>query len=394
MKSTWMMTLYLSSFGLLFSTLVRAQVCELTNASLISSYGFVASEGGTVVTTTSTTGTGTTGATSTGTTGTSSYSNTQIGQLLGGISAGNQFADSGVLAFDGAGDVFATAAPASAAVAKVGTYKVNSDCSITVSLTDAFGTNTTAIQLVGVILGRGAEIDLTSAASVQSQIGTGSTSTPTAGSGTSTTTTTTTSTPSGLVVKLVRLLYQNGCSDSTLKGRYGFVLTPMSVQAVGSTTGTTTGTGTSTGTGTGATGTTTTTGTTDQPSAVLGYIYFDGAGNIVSTLPMTATTSTTSSSSTTGQSSYSALQFTGTYSVNLNCTGTMTISNSSTSSTTGTSTGTSTGSTSTTSNGTQSIALNFVISPPSGSVGGAQTPALSLSYSTADESGSGYALGE
>jgi hypothetical protein len=387
MKSTWIMTLCFSSFGLLVSQIARAQVCEVTDANVTGSYGFIASEGGTVATTsstgTTTTTTGTTGTTGTGTTGaggsapTTSYSNTQIGLLLGGIAAGDQFAYSGVLTFDGSGNIFATSAPTGTAVAQVGTYTVNSDCSITISLMDAFGTNTMATQFAGIIMGHGSEIDLTSATNLQSQAGTGSTSTTTTSTGT--TTTSNTQTGTGLVIKLVRLLYQNGCADSDLKRRYGFVLSPVSMQS-----------------GTNSTAT---------PSALIGYLYFDGAGNIISTAGEATISVSTSSTTGTGQTSstpaqtYSALQFTGTYSVNANCTGTMTISNSSASSTTttGTSTGTTTttGSTGTTtsSNTNQSITVNFVLSPPMPSVG-AQTPVLSFSYFTAAEAGTGYAFGE
>src|ERR1700677_5024123 len=186
MKSTWMITLYLSSFGLLMSQMARAQACD---ASVTGLYGYAASQGGTVSTPTSTTsgttGTGTTGTTGTGTgsSTTTTYSTTQIGLLLGGIAAGDQIAYSGVLSFDGAGSIFASGAPTGTAVAKIGTYAVNSDCSLSVSLMDPFGTITTATQLVGIVLGRGTEIDLMPAANFQS---TGTTTTT--GTGTSTTT--------------------------------------------------------------------------------------------------------------------------------------------------------------------------------------------------------------
>src|ERR1700678_2596013 len=233
MKSTWMITLCLTPLGLFSSSLAQAQFCSVTNATLAGPYGYAASQGGTVATTTSTTGTtGTT--TTTGTTGTgtsttpNTYSGTNIGQLLGGISAGNQFAFSGVWNFDGSGNITATSEPVGTTIERIGTYNVNSDCSLTVSVTDVFGSNTTATQLVGVVLGRGSEIDLTSATNIQSQGGTGSTSGTTTGTGTTTTTTTTSAqTGSGLSIRLVRALYQNGCSVSNLNGLYGFVLNPL-----------------------------------------------------------------------------------------------------------------------------------------------------------------------
>src|ERR1700689_4818995 len=155
MKLDWKTTLWLTSLSVLISPLAQAQFCTLTNASVNGAYGYVASEAGAVVTTTSTTST-----TGTGTT-TSTYSNTAIGQLLNGISAGNQFALGGVLVFDGVGNITATSTPGGTAT-PIGTYNVNSDCWVTVSLQDVFGTNTAKTQLAGVVLGRGSEIDLTS----------------------------------------------------------------------------------------------------------------------------------------------------------------------------------------------------------------------------------------
>src|ERR1700689_78208 len=99
MKLDWKTTLWLTSLSVLISPLAQAQFCTLTNASVNGSYGYVASEAGAVVTTTSTTSTGTT---------TSTYSNTAIGQLLNGISAGNQFALGRVWVFDGVGSINAT----------------------------------------------------------------------------------------------------------------------------------------------------------------------------------------------------------------------------------------------------------------------------------------------
>jgi hypothetical protein len=458
MKSMWMMRLGLSTFGLLFSQLAQAQFCGLTNASLHGTYGYVASEAGTLAATTSGTGTtgttGTSGTSGTGTTGTSStgtgttgsttngYSNTDVGQLLNGITSGNLFGYSGVLVFDGAGSVYATSsAPTSTTtgtsatqasttgspVTQVGTYNVNSDCTVSVSLTDAFGTNTTATNLAGIVLGAGAEIDLTAAASLENT--SSSTSTSTTGStGTSTTTTGTTTTGSGssttssaptgsdLTIRLVRVLYQNGCTVSNLRGLYGFVLNPIAAEnnSIGTTGTTGTGTGT-TGTGTGTTGTgttgtgttgTTTTNTSSVPSIQFGYIDFDGAGQIIA-LPNTGAGSTStafnSGSSSTSNTMFSALQFTGTYSVNPDCSGTMTLSNSSTStasttgtSTTATGTTTTTGSTgsSTSSTTNQSITVNFVITPPVNPQANPQTPGLTLSFTWGDESGSGYALAQ
>ena len=337
MKLDWKKTLWLASLSVLISPLAHAQYCTLTNASVKGAYGYVASQAGAVVTTTS--GTGTTGTT------TSPYSNTALGQLLNGISAGNQFALGGVLVFDGVGSINATSTPGGAET-PVGTYNVNSDCSVTVSLQDVFGTNTATTQLVGVALGGGSEIDLTSAASLK-------------------TTTTTTTSGSGLSIKLVRVLYQYGCSDSNLNGLYGFVLNPTAIQTQTVTTTT------------GATGTTTTTAA--SPSVTIGYLDFDGAGHITTLASSTSSSSSsTSSSSSSSSSTFTSLQYTGTYTVNVDCSGTMTISPASSTTTTGTTS-------------TASLKLNFVITPPA-TPSGNESPGLDLSYSNPAASGSGYAL--
>src|ERR1700722_19959992 len=130
MKPNWKITLWLSSIGVLISPLAQAQFCGLTIASLNGSYGYVASQAGTVPT-----------PVPAGTPATTTYSSTAIGDLLSGISAGHQLALSGVWKFDGVGNVNATSAPGGAAT-HVGAYTVNPDCSVTVSLTDTFGTNT------------------------------------------------------------------------------------------------------------------------------------------------------------------------------------------------------------------------------------------------------------
>ena len=429
MKYHWITMLCFSACSLLLTRSAPAQVCGASNASLIGPYGYVANQTGPESTTSSTGTTGTTGTsgtsgtTGTTTTGMSAYSNTDIGQLLGGIAGGNQFALSGILVFDGAGNIEATSSSttAGAAITRTGTYNVNPDCSISVSLTDAFNTSTTsngsttspaAMQLAGVILGRGEEIDLTSATTLESETRTSTTS---SGSTTGTTSTSTSGTPSGssssgLVIRLVKVLYQNGCSAANLRGLYGFVLNPISAAPQTSTTGTT-----GTTTGTGSTGTTPTTST--APTTVIGYVDFDGNGNIIAmstnnqlsspTAPITGASIPTTAPP---QPTFSALDFTGTYTVNSDCSGTMTISNSanaatnstgSTTTSTTTNTGTTTtGTTATGSSPSQSITVDFVITPATMSAQGtaataynaAGAPGLTLSFSDSTESGWGYAL--
>jgi len=334
MKIDWKLTLYLSSLSVLMSPLAQAQFCGLTNGNLSGTYGYVASEAGTVVVPAS--GTDATGSGTAATIATNTFSTSNLGQLLGGIAAGNQLALGGVLMFDGAGDISAAATSGGSAV-RVGTYTVNSDCSVSVSLTDPFGTATAVTQLAGVVLGRGAEIDLTSSAALGSS-----------GAATSTTTSTTTTTTSGsgLSIKLVRALYQSGCLDSNLLGLYGFVLNPTSIQTTPAA----------------------------EPSAVMGYLVFDGAGHIV---PL-------SSMAGAPAAAFTALQYTGTYAVDSDCSGSMTIGKPAAATAT------------TTAAASSSMTLNFVITPPT-SAGGfafAPAPALDLSFSTADAAGSGYALAQ
>ncbi len=332
MNSRWITIICLGCIVLLPGQVALAQVCHATNSRLNGQFGFVASEAGTVVATTSTPGTVSPV--------TSPYSTTELGTLLGGISAGNQFTLSGVLNFDGVGNIDATSAGTELVV---GTYGVNSDCSISVSLKDAFGATTPAIQLAGVILGTGSEIDLTSVSNVQPP----SVSVPTtAGSAAA---------GSGLTIKLVPVLNRNGCSVASLNGLYGFVLNPIAIQA--STAGT----------------------VAAQPSKVIGYLNFDSAGHIV---PQAAWANMSTSPTT-----FSTLAFTGTYTVNADCSGTMMIGNSSSLAATSAS-------------NTSAISIDFVISPPTiiasaGSTnpnGFSGPPDLNLSFTTSEVAGWGYAI--
>ncbi len=334
MNPRWITTICLGCIGLLPGQVALAQVCHATNSRLNGQYGFVASEAGTVVATTSTPGTVSPI--------TSPYSNTELGNLLGGISAGTQFSLSGVLNFDGVGNIDATSAGTELVV---GTYGVNFDCSISMSLKDAFGATTPAIQLAGVILGTGSEIDLTSVSNVQPPSVSVPTTTGSAAAG------------SGLTIKLVPVLNRNGCSVASLNGLYGFVLNPIAIQA------STAGTGT----------------VAAQPSKVIGYLNFDSAGHVV---PQAAWGNLSTSPTT-----FSTLAFTGTYAVNADCSGTMTISNSPSLSTTSASS-------------TSAISIVFVISPPTITASAGSTnpngfsgpPDLNLSFTSSEVAGWGYAI--
>jgi hypothetical protein len=341
MKISW--TKMVGLGGLCFGSLASAQMCQINNSNIFGSYVYVANQP-TVI---STTGSGTTGTGGTGTSNTG-FSTTTLGMLLSGIASGNQFADSGTIYFDGAGNIDAAPSPGGTLMA-VGTYTINADCSISVSLTDAFGTVTTPVKLVGVILGGGAEIDLTSALNSTGTSGTGTTSGTTVQFG------------SGPVIKLTKVGNRTGCSTGNLQGLYGFVLNTMPVQ------NSTSGTGTGTGTGT--------TTTTNLPSTQIGYITFNGAGGITANPAIPATTTTVTPTSLQPE-----LQFTGTYTVNSDCSGTMTIASGPTSTTSGTST-------------TRSFTINFF----EVSAGGTpfnplpQLSGLALSVSNSNTVGWGYA---
>ncbi|HTR34721.1 MAG TPA: hypothetical protein VMH80_02390 [Bryobacteraceae bacterium] len=173
-------------------------------------------------------------------------------------------------------------------------------------------------------------------------------------------------------------------------------------------------TGTGTGTGTGTTGagsgnTGESSPSTMQPT-ILGEVVFDGAGNIAmpASAPIPSPTPLSAngnSSSNAEPTSLTSLEYTGTYSVNADCSGTMTISSSSaaltpgSSGSSGTSTTTSGGGSSSTA---QSLTISFVISQPaiSGAPGIArvnefvQSPELSLTFSDSSQTGWGYALAQ
>ena len=287
-----------------------------------------------------TTGTGGTGST-TGTT--PPFTSTEVGQLLGGVANAGPFASSGILFLDASGNILASPTAQSGVMTLVGTYNLNSsNCTITVTLKDAFGNNTTAQSLQGVVLRDGSEIDL----GVLQNFTTGTICTvPSTGpcTGTSTTTAVNTLYGSNTLVKLLRQ-QPPSCSASNLGGSYALIGNGNRVATV--TGGTTSGT------------------QTQAPFFTFGLVQFDGNGNMTSQ---------------SGTSSLGYLQFAGTYTVNADCTGTMTLSNATNTSTSGNNGGTGT----TTS--TTGTSVNFVLIQPSASSGG--SPQISFS-----QSGSGQTL--
>jgi hypothetical protein len=244
------------------------------------------------------------------------YSATELGELLNGLANGVPFASSGTIYLNGAGGIVANSS--TGVPTTVGSYVLNSDCSITVTLMDVFGTITTPATLQGIVFDNGAEIDL----GVLKNVNTGTSST-TGSTGTSTTSTTGALYESNVLVHLIRPP-SAACSVSSLVGSY--VLS---------------GTGTGIATVAAAAGSTSST-QTEAPFFWFASVDFDGNGNVIvpSVVP----------------SSLSYLEYTGSYKVNADCTGTMTLSpnTGASSSTTGTSSTTS----------SSALSVYFILSQP------------------------------
>ena len=192
--------------------------------------------------------------------------------LIGGLAAGAAnifaFASVGRLFLDGNGGLFAASTPGGPVVS-AGSYNVNSDCTISATITDAFaipgvpGTIPVAARVTfeGVVVGGGNEVDLTQ-----------------------------TGTVSGTILTLKKT--QQSCTINGLFSAFGI-----------------------TATGVAPTPTTTTTppGLTTPsdlaPFTILGRFVADGAGNLVE-------------DATALQSPLVNREVTGTYNVNSDCTGT------------------------------------------------------------------------
>ncbi len=326
-----------------FGTFAMAQQigCQATTGSVVGSYTYVATEvplGGVVITPPGTT------------TNQPGYSSTPVGLLVGNINVGGSFSTAGVLYFDGAGHILvATAASPMAPSVQVGTYTVNTDCTINVTLTDVFNTTTSgpgvtnvtfgSSNLIGIVLGGGTEVDLSVAQSSTSTNG----NMPVING----------EFASRLSVQLIRS-FPYGCSVASLTGSYGLVGSGFAL--VNSTTSGTTTSG------------------NPQPVTFLASVTFDGNGNVI---PQTVTS----------PSPLGSFQYAGTYTMNLNCTGTITLMAPPKTSTTGTTTST-----------TPLMTLNFVLIPPVAYVtngtasltGSADRPSLLFTTSNTTEILSGY----
>jgi len=276
MKNPLTLSLILALGG----TLAAAQqmVCIATTASVAGSYAYTATQmpvpGAAVAVPANPT--------------TPTYSNTTIGQLIENINGGGAFGSAEVFYFDGAGNISVVPSPipADGIFVNVGTYSVNSDCTINVTLTDVFNAATSgpgvttpvqaSLNLVGLILGGGSEIDLSMPLSASS------------------THTSTVIIPGEFVTRLnIQMIrsFPYGCSAADLTGAYGLV-----------------GAGFALVNGTAATGNT----TTIQPATFYASLIFDGNGDV---LMETANP----------LSPLATVQYTGTYNVSADCSGTMSL---------------------------------------------------------------------
>ena len=272
-----------------------AQSCS-GNADVAGAYGFAGSRSVFVTAATpSTTGNGSTGSGSTtGTTGagstttTPTFSSTPIGQFFSALTGVSPFSVVSRILADGEGNFFALA-PNGNSQTKIGTYNINKNCTITATFTDAFlptttttgnsngntgnTTTTTVTQATatfqGIVLGRGAEIDLAQSDKVSN----------------------------GGVITLRKTLYYSGCSNATLQGGFGFATVTNLFGSAIPTTGN--------GNNNGNNGTGTTTSTTMVPSPLFTRLFTNGDGTLGFD-PAIA----------------SDQQINGTYTVNADCTGT------------------------------------------------------------------------
>lgn len=212
---------------------LRAQSC-LGDSDVGGSYAFVGVRltfAGVPVTPPGTTESGSSGSSATTNTGSGATTSaggsaTPVGQLIGGMTNSSPFSAVGRIVADGAGNLLASPTPAGA-LTSVGSYTVNQDCTISLTLNDVFvgmpvtppgtagdvgagntgssgsaagGTTSSSatpssIKLEGVVLDRGSEVGLAQAGDPNS----------------------------GAVVTLRRALQFGGCSDGSLSGGLGLV---------------------------------------------------------------------------------------------------------------------------------------------------------------------------
>lgn len=304
---------FLAVSGFVSTQIALAQpvaACQTTNSLAIGTYGFVLNAGAFFQGVT-TNPPGTTGAIAfqpmavnpPGTTGSVTLSNTELGRLFGGIAGTAVGAVAGQLYFDGNGNVFAAATVGGAPSTLAGTYTVNSDCTISVMLTDAFSTAThpATLSLTGFLVSGGTEIDLIPNSQLPPAPGS-----PLSGAAAAVV-------PPASLIQFLRINAQTACSASTLTGPYALI-------------------------GSGFT-------SANASAAFLARVRFDGAGNVVNDVTSGVTTPLT------------AFQYVGTYTVNPDCTGTLKLTQTAATTTTTTPADTKT-------NAPAPITVSFVITNP------------------------------
>ena len=325
---------------------VAQQTCTATTASVNGSYTYIATEFPF----------GTASVTPPGTTTNSQpFSNTQVGNLIQSLTGGGIYSSANVLYFDGAGHILTAASSGSfMGTTVVGTYTVNSDCTINITLTDVFNTTTTnagvpatqgSFSLIGIVLGGGTELYLSAPQSTSSTNG----NMPLVAG----------QFASRLSIQLIRT-FAYGCTVASLSGSYGLI--GNGFLALGATP---------------ASGTTPANPGTAQPVTLMVVLTFDGGGNIIPEM--------VPSGSPLGN-----FQYKGTYTVNLNCSGTMTLTPATSSTATGTS--------------APSVTVNFALTPPitypttsaysASPSGNASRPSIEFTFTSASETVYGFGIAQ
>lgn len=194
------------------------------------------------------------------------FSETPTGRLLKNVYLQVPFASTGRLIADGLGGVFAAPPDADVITTRIGTYKVNSDCTLTMSLFDAFNARILPIgdpvprgtaAFEGILQNRGDEANF---------LQTGQTW--------------------ATSLSLARPFLAQGCTNAVLSGVFGIA-----------------------GTGTATVAATESAPASAVPLSLLGRFVADGAGNLTPDTPAL-------------ESPLPKRQITGTYKVEADCTGT------------------------------------------------------------------------
>lgn len=292
---------------LIFAPTTQAARTCTNNADVSGLYGFTASRSLFAPAALSAPGTtGSTGVPVTPPGTTSVTSSIPISALVGGAIGTAPFSTVGTVFVDGTGNLFASSSNTTTPLVSIGTYTVDTNCGITATINNAFASSTATSGSAGTVsatfqgrlVGNGNEIDLIQTGG---SAGTGTMGTAAAAVGT------------GTVITLKRTIQFGGCTNANLSGAYGFVASGMTLGTLSTGTGGTGTGGTGTGgTGTGSTGTTNACTVPSQtPFNSVGQLVADGAGNLTGSFFQVLGVNSTNNS-----------QVTGTYTVNLDCTGT------------------------------------------------------------------------